>query len=102
MLSCPLNYEGNFRFVWKIARGGSGFVRATPVVIIMCPCKWKSEEEKWKHVGLAPQNGFWLAFLHTLLRPVRELQERSVVNMIWPLLPFSDSPILMIVPGALV
>jgi hypothetical protein len=37
-----------------------------------------------------------------LLRPVRELQERSVVNMIWPLLPFSDSPILMIVPGALV
>jgi len=42
-----------------IGWGGSRFVRATPVVVSMCCCKLKSEEEKLKNVDLAPQKWFW-------------------------------------------
>jgi hypothetical protein len=37
----------------------------------MQPCKLKLDEEKLKHVGLALQNGFGPAFLHSLLRLVK-------------------------------
>ncbi len=46
-------------------------VRATPPVLNMWPCKSKLDEEKSKHAGLAQQNGFGWAFLHSLLRLVK-------------------------------
>jgi len=56
-------------------RGGSHFVRATPVVVSLCPCKLKSEEEKLKHVvGLA----FGLAFVPHFAEPGKENCKRRV------------------------
>jgi len=40
-------------------------------VLSILPCKLKSDEKKSKHAGLAQQNGFGPAFLHTLLRLVK-------------------------------
>jgi len=37
----------------------------------MGPCKFKLDEEKSKHAGLAQQNGFGPAFLDSLLRLVK-------------------------------
>jgi hypothetical protein len=37
----------------------------------MGPCKLELDEEKSKHAGLAQQNGFGPAFLHSLLRLVK-------------------------------
>jgi hypothetical protein len=58
--------------------------------------------------GSAQQNGFGNAFLlHSLLRlgkrhnKVVYLPEKSVINMIRPLLPVSDWPIIMIGSGGL-
>jgi hypothetical protein len=37
------------------------------MVLRLGPCKLKLDEEKSKHAGLAQQNGFGPAFLHSLL-----------------------------------
>jgi hypothetical protein len=64
------------------------------------------DEEKSKHGSLAQQNGFDPAFLHSLLRLVKgsaqQLPEKSVINMLWLLIPVSDWPFIMIGPGGLV
>jgi hypothetical protein len=55
-------------------------VRATPSVLGMWPCKLEMDEKKSKHAGLAQQNGFDPAFLHSLLRPV---QDTAKPNTCW-------------------
>ncbi len=73
----------------------------------MWPCKLKLDQEKWKHAILVQQNGFGPAFLHWLLRLVKgtvkrnTCPEKSVINMIWLLLPVSDWPIITIAPDGL-
>ncbi len=47
------------------------FLRASPVILSMWPWILKLGEEKSKHAGLAQQNGFSPAFLHSLLRLVK-------------------------------
>jgi hypothetical protein len=76
----------------------------------MWPCKLKLNEEKSKHASLAQQNGFGPAFLHTLLKLVKgiaklnTLREKSVIKMMWLLLPVSDWPgaLLLVVSHLLV
>jgi hypothetical protein len=46
-------------------------LRATPPVLSTRPCKLKLNEEKSKHAGLAQQNYFGPAFLHSLQRLVK-------------------------------
>jgi hypothetical protein len=41
-------------------------LRVVPAVISKWPSKRKLDEEKSKHVGLAHQNGFGLAFFHRM------------------------------------
>jgi hypothetical protein len=73
--------------------GASQLLRAAP------SCKSKLDEEKSNHAGLALQNGFGLAFLHSLLRVVEGTakQDREECNnMIHLLLPVSYWPLIMI------
>jgi hypothetical protein len=41
-------------------------VRGTPLVLSMWPCKGQIDDAKSKHAGLVQQNGFDLAFVHSL------------------------------------
>jgi hypothetical protein len=49
------------------------------VLSSISPCKLKLDEEKLNLAGLAQQNGFGPAFLHSLL--LRQLPKNSVTNM---------------------
>jgi hypothetical protein len=51
------------------------FIRAAPVVLCMRRWELKLDEEKSKHTHLAWQNGFGLAFQHSLLRLVNGTAE---------------------------
>ncbi len=61
----------------------------------MWPCTLKLDEEKWKHVGLARQKGFWpsicaqVAEAGTRQSKLVHLPERTVINVVWLLLPVS-------------
>ncbi len=73
----------------------------------MWPCNLKLDQEKWKRAILVQQNGFGPAFLHHLLRlgkgtaKPNTCPEKSVINMIWLLLPISYWPIIMVASGGL-
>jgi hypothetical protein len=41
-----------------IRQGGFIFVRASPAMLSMWSSIVKLDEEKWKHAGLAQENGF--------------------------------------------
>jgi hypothetical protein len=63
-------------------------IRTSPAELSVRPCTEKLDEENSKHAGLAEQNGFVPAHLHSLLRLVKRpskamhLPVKSVVNMI--------------------
>ncbi len=65
-------------FCGSFPLGGARFVRATPVVISMCPRKLKSEEEKLKHVGLAQQKWFWASIFAHFAEAGKENCNRGV------------------------
>jgi hypothetical protein len=46
-------------------------LRATAPMLSMWPCKLKLDEEKSNHAGLAQQNAFGPAFLHSLTRLIK-------------------------------
>jgi len=77
-------------------------LRATAPMLSMWPCKLKLDEEKSNHAGLAQQNAFGPAFLHSLTRLIKCTAKllaptrKEWMNMIWLLLPVSDWPIIMI------
>ncbi len=88
-------------FCGSFPLGGARFVRATPVVISMCPRKLKSRKKSWNMWVWLSKNGFGLAFLHTSLRLVKRTAIEECREYDRPLLPVSDCPILMTGPGAL-
>jgi hypothetical protein len=87
-------------------QGGLG---AAPAVPSMRLWKFKLDEEKSKHASSLSSglNKFWPCIFQSMFRLVwgqakpDDLPEKSVINMIWLLLPVSDSPIIMIRPDGL-
>jgi hypothetical protein len=67
-------------------------LKTTPQLLSMWLYKLKLDESKSKHVNLAHQNGFGLAFLHNLLRLMKSTTKphicwrRKIINLIWLLL----------------
>jgi len=97
----PSNLAADCLICLVHASCGSLILRATPLVLSMWPCKLTLDEEKSTHVGLARQNGFGPAFLHSLLRLAKGTAKPNtcqtrVINKIWLLLPVSDWPIILI------